>query len=188
MWETSVKKNGGQCFDGSPSGTEKFSCNCVPPYVGERCETNQCEGIECQNGGTCVEGQCDCPENSAGDRCQILSCGNDIPCYNGGTCNGETCQCSQEDGIAKYHGVSCDIPAACDGNPCQNGGTCSKNTLADNTQVCFKINFDFISISEMIMKLWKTFECSCMNGFTGDFCEFKTEHDHLLFVGTTSND
>ena len=27
-----------------------------------------------------------------------------------------------------------------------------------------------------------------MNGFTGDFCEFKTEQDHLLFVGTTVND
>ena len=24
--------------------------------------------------------------------------------------------------------------------------------------------------------------CSCVEGFTGDFCEFKTEQDHLLFV------
>ena len=28
----------------------------------------------------------------------------------------------------------------------------------------------------------KIFECSCADGFTGDFCEFKTEQDHLLFV------
>ena len=27
----------------------------------------------------------------------------------------------------------------------------------------------------------KIFECSCVDGFTGDFCEFKTEQDHLLF-------
>ena len=26
------------------------------------------------------------------------------------------------------------------------------------------------------------FECSCVDGFTGDFCEFKTEQDHLLFA------
>ena len=28
----------------------------------------------------------------------------------------------------------------------------------------------------------KIFECSCADGFTGDFCEFKTQQDHLLFV------
>ena len=32
------------------------------------------------------------------------------------------------------------------------------------------------------MKLNKIFECSCADGFTGDFCEFKTEQDHLLVV------
>ena len=33
-----------------------------------------------------------------------------------------------------------------------------------------------------MMKPDKIFECSCIDGFTGDFCEFKTEQDHLLFV------
>ena len=33
-----------------------------------------------------------------------------------------------------------------------------------------------------MMKPCKIFECSCADGFTGDFCEFKTEQDHLLFV------
>ena len=32
------------------------------------------------------------------------------------------------------------------------------------------------------MKPDKMFECSCADGFTGDFCQFKTEQDHLLFV------
>ena len=33
-----------------------------------------------------------------------------------------------------------------------------------------------------ILKLQKIFGCSCLVGFTGDFCEFKTEQDHLLFI------
>ena len=32
------------------------------------------------------------------------------------------------------------------------------------------------------MKPEKIFECSCVDGFTGEFCEFKTEQDHLLFI------
>ena len=32
------------------------------------------------------------------------------------------------------------------------------------------------------MKPDKIFDCSCADDFTGDFCEFKTEQDHLLFA------
>ena len=127
----------------------EFSCTCEFPFAGGRCEIDRCAIVgSCQNSATCVEdnasgigAKCQCPESTTGSSCQLLSCGNDIPCYSG-TCNGETCQCNEENGIAKYHGVSCDMPAACDGNPCQNGGRCSANTLTDNTQACFKVNFD----------------------------------------------
>ena len=62
----------------------------------------------------------------------------DIACYNRGTCIGETCQCSQENGIAKYHGESCEMPGrdACGGSPCQNGGTCT-SIIQGEIQVCF---------------------------------------------------
>ena len=36
------------------------------------------------------------------------------------------------------------------------------------------------------MKTSKIFECACVNGYTGDFCEFKTEQDHLLFFSNES--
>ena len=32
----------------------------------------------------------------------------------------------------------------------------------------------------------KILECSCVNGFTGDFCEFKIEQDTLLFAHDSS--
>ena len=32
------------------------------------------------------------------------------------------------------------------------------------------------------MKFGKIFECSCVDGFTGDFCEFKTEQNQLLYI------
>ena len=31
-------------------------------------------------------------------------------------------------------------------------------------------------------KHFKTFECICINGFTGDFCQHKQESDYLLFL------
>ena len=35
----------------------------------------------------------------------------------------------------------------------------------------------------MKVKPVKIFECACANGFTGDFCEFKTEQNQLLYLG-----
>ena len=32
------------------------------------------------------------------------------------------------------------------------------------------------------MKFGKIFECSCVDGFTGDFCEYKTEQNTLLYL------
>ena len=66
--------------------------------------------------------------------------------------------------------IRIDIPNACDENLCQNGGTC--------TSMCPET--DDIENS-MILK------CSCVEGFTGDFCQFKTGQDHLLFVTTVLN-
>ena len=39
-----------------------------------------------------------------------------------------------------------------------------------------------LPLNNIILKPDKIFECSCADGLTGDFCEFKTEQDHLLFV------
>ena len=51
----------------------------------------------------------------------------------------------------------------------------------NNTQVGFQIHFH-IWWTKHKSKTLKLFECSCTNGFTGDFCEFKAEQDHLLYL------
>ena len=40
-----------------------FFCAAVPP----------CASVTCENGGTCVEGTCECYEGFTGDRCQNQS-------------------------------------------------------------------------------------------------------------------
>ena len=141
----------------------------------------------------------------------MLFCGLDrVPCYNHGTCKldptfneffeyysdepiyfnlmlennlfiMEGCQCSQENGLAKYHGESCEMPGSdeCAESPCQNGGSCT-TIIKGETQACFIKNIK--TTTKIMLKLEKVFECSCIDGYTGVFCEFKIEQDHLLFV------
>ena len=46
-------KNGETCFD--DDGTDNFSCDCIIPFGGERCEKLAlCDGNLCNNGGTCT--------------------------------------------------------------------------------------------------------------------------------------
>ena len=58
-------------------------------------EDDPCETVSCENGGTCVDGACDCPEGYSGTNCQtfdatqvqkLLDSGNHTPLelYNGG--------------------------------------------------------------------------------------------------------
>jgi hypothetical protein len=53
-----------------------------------------CEQLECFNGGTCVNGTCDCPAGFTGDNCEIQvdPCAN-VTCLNGGTCVNGSCDC-----------------------------------------------------------------------------------------------
>ena len=196
-------KNGGTCFDNG--GNDEFSCNCVDPYAGNECQTEICGSVceDCQNGGIClieviggiVTPRCDCSSNFEDGTLQCLAYNLtsnvnwQLPCYNGacGGTDNAICQCNQENGKAKYYGENCDMPVACNGNPCQNGGECTATTQANDTQDCSIINLLYF-FHKSLLKPCKAFECSCVDGFDGIFCEYKLEADHLLFISTTVND
>ncbi|MFN0204594.1 MAG: calcium-binding EGF-like domain-containing protein [Bacteroidia bacterium] len=45
-------------------------------FVFSSCNTNSCNKVDCQNGGTCVEGSCQCPEGFSGASCEHqITCG-----------------------------------------------------------------------------------------------------------------
>lgn len=63
--------NNGTCVPGT---YPNFTCNCPPKYTGSTCETDLCNNVNCQNGGTCVvvngTAICECRDNFSGDRCE----------------------------------------------------------------------------------------------------------------------
>jgi len=36
------------------------------------CRQDPCESVACQNGGTCMDGDCNCPEGFTGERCETF--------------------------------------------------------------------------------------------------------------------
>lgn len=84
-------------------------------------KTDNCEGIQCQNGGICSNGACYCPSGFGGDNCEInLSC-QGVNCQNGGTCVNGTCNCPTGLG-----GDNCEIFLSCDvlSPLCPTNSTC----------------------------------------------------------------
>ena len=54
----------------SPSSL--FSVNCKLKFSVLYTLGNACTGVNCANGGTCVDGNCTCVEGYKGDRCTEL--------------------------------------------------------------------------------------------------------------------
>jgi hypothetical protein len=52
-----------------------YTCICMDGYEGdgfnECTPINPCQGIDCQNGGVCKEGTCNCPDGFSGEFCEI---------------------------------------------------------------------------------------------------------------------
>ena len=53
------------------------------------CSTDKCKGVTCQNGGTCVNGNCNCASGYEGTSCQTKANAKFVGTYNGNlTCDG----------------------------------------------------------------------------------------------------
>ncbi len=56
-------------------------------------EADPCENIQCNNGGLCVDGLCDCPPGTSGENCEIIDPCYSVTCLNGGECISGNCEC-----------------------------------------------------------------------------------------------
>jgi hypothetical protein len=61
----------------TPNIGQLFTCDCLPGYIGDRCETDvdECASLPCQNGATCRQNApdsyaCDCAPGYTGLNCQ----------------------------------------------------------------------------------------------------------------------
>ena len=96
-----------------------FLIACVVVFSLNSCKKDKCKKVECQNGGTCLEGVCDCPTGFIGENCETDLCAT-ISCQNGGTCVSGTCDCPPG-----FTGTNCEIvDDPCENISCFNGGTC----------------------------------------------------------------
>ena len=66
---------------------------------------DKCKNTTCENGGTCVDGECQCPPSYSGDNCENFTPCLNVVCNNGGTCNTTTGECDCAQG---YEGPTCD--------------------------------------------------------------------------------
>ncbi|XP_022095783.1 plexin domain-containing protein 2-like isoform X2 [Acanthaster planci] len=71
--------------------------------------TGDCEGVECQHGGTCDQGLCKCPSKYQGARCQkyVENHCQGVACKNGGSC---------VEGLTTHF---CDCPVGISGTYCE---------------------------------------------------------------------
>ncbi len=130
------------------------------------CKEDPCAGITCENGGICIDGVCDCPEEFIGDNCETDIC-DIITCLNGGICVNGDCDCPEG-----FTGIYCETDM-CDTITCLNGGTCVNGDcdcpegftgIYCETDMC-----DIITC--LNGGVCSNGICNCPEGFVGIYCQ-----------------
>jgi hypothetical protein len=155
--------NHGTCMDDIQLG-----CDCLPGFYGFACE------YESHNSGNNFNDEEEEDEGIDWDFC------GDGVCHHGGKCitsiiyseetdTSETsynCDCSTAyDDDTAYLGPSCEYPSTNICVPPKNGEPLSSARFCVNHGTCRQDPFE---------------DCDCGDGFTGRFCQFKTDLDHEI--------
>jgi hypothetical protein len=76
------------------------------------CEEDPCENRDCQNGGVCIDGRCDCPDTFTGVTCELSL----DPCLSKNCVSAQTADCVSNGEVATciceqgYEGALCSDP------------------------------------------------------------------------------
>ncbi|XP_021356812.1 fibropellin-1-like [Mizuhopecten yessoensis] len=147
-------------------------CSCMPGYTGSKCDSNidDCVGVTCENGGTCIDGiasfNCSCPSLYTGDYCEKADCVA-RGCANltgNGMCDTE-CMFME----CNYDGLECSLGVNpwfdCKVMPSTRGRHCSvlfMDGVCDpecNTNGCLYDGFDCVNNGTMLADCFNTSHC-----------------------------
>eukprot|EP00808_Paulinella_micropora_P002148 g4216.t1 len=153
------------CFGKTCSGRGTCSdgkCSCTDGFRGTDCEIDDCQGVVCQNDGTCRReggGTCSCKAGFSGKLCQVSACDGKLcgQSLGRGSCvlssvGKAECVC-----LDAWTGADCSTHI-CTAVTCLNGGTCA--VASPSLPLALPLS---LSIA--------TAKCKCKEGFSGDLCE-----------------
>ena len=161
-----------------------------------RLKDKLCHVVHCQNGGLCLEGDCQCLGGFSGDYCELTDdpCQN-VECQNGGICDskfgdaechcpqgfiGEFCEAQEEASTTPEPGLATSTEQdMCEDIICHNGGFClnghcqclddfTGESCEESTDPCKDVNCENGGICD---SKFGDADCHCPEGFTGEYCE-----------------
>jgi len=109
-----------------------------------------CNSVSCQNGGTCFQGQCQCPLEWTGATCNVAQDGCTkaaASCGIWGNCSGNSCSCAPG-----FSGDRCQYPPNC-------GIRCANNGLPNSPQLVLSPG-----------NTWGCTFCTCVGYWEGTTC------------------
>lgn len=173
------------------------TCQCRPGWSGAHCD--ECLAYPgCKNGFCLNPWQCICRQNWGGLLCDqdLNYCSSQAPCQNNATCQNVApgrykCHCP-----TGFTGINCQLKLTnltrrrldfaslsslthisdeCSLKPCLNGATClsikRQNSSADEQTEINSLDEDQDQHRNQFYRL-DTFQCKCLAGFTGEFCQW----------------